>query len=458
LSSENWQHITSVLLQGYVVQTTLLCVGVGFISLVFGTASAWCVTQFSFRGHRFVEWAMILPLAMPAYISAYAYGWFFDHAGPVQNGLAILGITSQQDVFLNMRSLGGAIWILGLATTPYVYMLARTAFVMQPHEWWEAASTLGASSWRFFFRIVFPAARPFILTGVALALMETIADIGTVNILGVQTLSSGIYRIWFFMNEPVLAMRIAGLLLIFVFVLLFMEAMGRRGMKYSSERPIARFEKTRLVGLSSISVSCICLLPVIAGFFLPLGVILRLFSYSSFSSILPSVTDHSLQTIQLAIIAALITGTAAFLMVLAERFNRGWLRFITLFANLGYAIPGAVLAVSLIMLFGWIRDAWNLHIAITGSILGLLIAYMVRFMATAYTSLHNGMLRIPHELDMVSFSLGKGRLSTIVKIHIPLLSLPLCMALLMVFLDVVKELPATLILRPFDIQPLAILV
>lgn len=456
-TADNWQHIRHTLLNGYLLQTLYLCVGVALVCGVFGTLAAWLTAHYSFTGSRVLAWAMILPLAMPGYISAYAYGWLLDYAGPVQFLLReTMEWTREDYAFMEIRSLGGAIWILGLATTPYVYMLARAAFLSQPQEWWEASATLGAYSTRFFRRIALPAARPFIATGIALALMESLADIGTVSVLGVHTLSTGIYRSWFFMGEPLLAARLAGFLLLFVFVLMGMEALGRRRMRYSSQRPQHGHATLPLKGRAAIGAMLLCAIPVLGGFVLPLVALVRLALYTEAGASLSTLPLYGWHTLQLGATAGAITCLAALLMVCAERFHTGWLRFITLFANLGYAIPGAVLAVGILMLFGGLREWAGLQWAITGSLTGLLIAYAVRFMATAYSPLHSGMVRISTELDMAAASLGKSRMQTMLRVHLPLLRLPLCVGFLLVFLDTVKELPATLILRPFDVKPLAV--
>lgn len=457
-SQDTWLHLRETLLTSYVLSTVWLCLGVATICSVFGVTAAWLTSQFNFKGRTWLEWAMILPLAVPAYVSAYAYGWLFEYAGPVQTLLREwMGWSSRGDYYFPaFRSLGGAMWVLGISTTPYVYLLARTAFLSQPREWWEAAATLGSYPTRFFRRIALPAARPFIATGVALALMETIADIGTVSVLGVHTVSAGIYRSWFFMGEPLVAARLAGLLLIFVFVLMGLEALGRRGMRYSSLRQQTHAGKPNLRGSKNVLAFVACLIPIAAGFFLPVAILIRLAAYHTSSAFMDSLFDFLWQSVRLGAMTGLLACAAAFIMVCAERFHKKWLRPMTLMANLGYAIPGAVVAVGLMLLFGWLRETTQTTWMITGTVVGLLIAYTVRFMATAYSPLHGGFLRIPEEIDMASASLGKNRLKTILFVHLPLMAMPLCTAFIMVFLDTVKELPATLILRPFDVKTLAV--
>ena len=456
-TANNWSHLRQTLLPDYAWNTLALCAGVALVSGIPGTLAAWAVSHFSFRGRAWLEWAMILPLAMPAYISAYAYGWLLDYPGPVQTLLReAFGWMREDYHFPAIRSLGGATLILGLATMPYVYMLARAAFISQPQEWWEASASLGSRSGRFFRRIALPAARPFIVVGIALALMETIADIGTVGILGVQTLSSGIYRSWFFMDEPLLAARLAGFLLMFVFILMALEMAARQRMRYASHRARAHAARTEITGWRAAIAFLACFIPVCAGFILPLMVLIRLMLHADPSGYAASLPAYAWQTVLLAVAAGGITCGCAFIMVCAERFHALWLRFVMLFASLGYAIPGAVMAVGIILCFSWLGEHAGVEWIITGSVAGLLIAYAVRFMATAYSPLHSGMLRISPELDMACASLGKSRLQTILLLHLPLLKFPLATAFLLVFVDVIKELPATLILRPFDVKPLAV--
>lgn len=456
-TAANWSHLRQTLLPDYARDTLILCAGVACVGGVGGTLAAWAVSHFSFPGRAWLEWGMVLPLAMPAYVSAYAYGWLLDYAGPAQTLLReAAGWTRDDYYFPDIRSLGGAVLILGLATLPYVYMLARAAFVSQPQEWWEASAVLGARSARFFRRIALPAARPFIAVGIALALMETIADIGTVGILGVQTLSSGIYRSWFFMGEPFLAARLAGVLLVFVFALMTLEMTARRRMRYDSHRARRRDARTPLAGRRAALAFLACFVPISAGFILPLCVLIRLALHADLAAYADSLPVYARQTVWLAATAGALTCACAFLMVCAERFHASWMRFVMLFSNLGYAIPGAVLAVGIMLCFGWLRTHAGLEWAITGSAAGLLMAYSVRFMATAYSPLHSGMLRISTELDMAAASLGKSRAQTMARLHLPMLRIPLVTGFLLVFIDVAKELPATLILRPFDVKPLAV--
>lgn len=455
LSQESWEHLRTVMLPEYLATTLWLGAGAVAVSLCFGTLSAWLVTHFRFPGSQALEWALILPLAVPGYIAALAYGYLFDFAGPVQSALREwFGWRRGDYWFPPVRSLGGAIFLLGMATTPYIYLLARTAFLSQPREWEEAAASLGAGRWRIFRTVTLPVARPFLAGGAALAMMEVLADIGTVGLLGVPTLSAGVYRTWFHLQEPLLAARMAGLLVLFALLLMAVERFSRGGMRYASVRATGRAVPTALHGGRGLLACALAAIPVIFGFLIPLLVLLRLVSYYwqqfSLESWLPTLGD----TVLLAGLAALITAGAALLLVGAERFHPRSAGWIGQLAALGYALPGAVIAIGLLVLFGWLRG-YVPDGVLTGSLTGLMLAYLARFMATAYHPLHAGALRIPPELDMASATLGKSRGQTFRRIHLPLLLLPALAAATMVWIDTLKELPATLILRPFDIRTFA---
>ena len=455
-SLESWQHVVNHLLGDYTLTTLGLCLGVAIYSLLFGVVPAWLISRYQFFGQKYFSWLLVLPLAVPAYISAYSYGWLLDYAGPIQSTLREIFAWQREDYwFPSIRSLGGAIVVIGAASTPYVFLLARAAFISQPREWWEAAASMKSSPQNYFWRVSLPAARPFIAMGIALTLMEAIADIGTVAILGVNTISSGIYRSWFYLDEPFIAARLAAVLLLFVFLFLSIESYGRRGLRFSSLRRQPNSELWPLKKSHHIGAFLFCLVTLAVGFLVPVLTLLRLLSYHSGID-WNSVAQFLYHSLRLGLIAGVTTLVAALLLVGAERFYQKWFRHIGTLANLGYAIPGAVVAVGLMILFGWLRAHFSSSIHLTGTILGLIIAYVVRFMATSNSPLQSGLQRVPIEFDMAAASLGKNDWKILWQIHIPLLRLPMLTAFLMVFLDVVKELPATLILRPFDVKPLAV--
>lgn len=453
-----WEHVVQHLLTDYVIDTLLLGFGVAFTAVVFGVTTAWVSSRFSFFAESVLQFAMILPLAVPAYVSAYAYGWLFEYAGPLQTILRDYTGWEKGDYFFpQFRNLGGAIIVIGFSTVPYVYLLARTAFLTQPLEWWQAASSMGSYPRHFFWKVALPAARPFIFAGGLMALMEALADIGTVTIMGVQSFGAGIYRSWFFLGEPLVSARLAAVLLIFVFFLMSFEIFNRRRQRFSAILQNHEIKKIPLSSVKSLGAFLLCLSPVLIGFLIPILVLIRLFSYHKVFSLALLDLNYVWQTLRLGSYSGLLVALVALIMALAERFYpKGWLRYFTGFANVGYAIPGAILAVGLMLLFGWTQQYLFPDTFITGTIAALLVAYVVRFVATAYHPIQSGFTRIPHEYDQASAALGKSKFVTFFRIQLPLLWLPLCVAFLVVFLDTVKELSATLILRPFDVKNLAI--
>jgi iron(III) transport system permease protein len=461
ISSETvsaWQHVVQFLLADYITDTMLLGLGVAFTAVVVGVSTAWVSTRFSFFGESVLLFAMILPLAVPAYVSAYAYGWLFEYAGPLQTLIRDLTGWQKNDYYFpQFRNLGGSIVVIGFSTVPYVYLLARTAFLTQPLEWWQAASSMGSNSSSFFWRVALPAARPFIFAGGLMALMEALADIGTVTIMNVQSFGAGIYRSWFYLGEPLVAARLAAVLFIFVFFLMIIEAFNRRRQRFSSILQNHQNKKIKLSPFKSFAAFLLCSLPVVVGFLIPVLVLFRLLSYNKVFSFEMLNLDYIWHTLRLGGLSGLIVAIVALIMTVAERFYpKGWLRYFTGLANLGYAVPGAILAVGLMLLFGWLQKNLFPQTFITGTILALLVSYVVRFLATAYHPLQSGFTRIPQEFDQASAALGKNNFVTFFRVQLPLLWLSLCVAFLVVFLDTVKELSATLILRPFDVKNLAI--
>ena len=457
-TAQAWQHVVQFLLTDYIIETLLLGIGVAFTAVVVGVATAWVSSRFSFFGQSILQFAMILPLAVPAYLSAYAYGWLFEYAGPLQTVLReFTGWEKGDYYFPQFRNLGGAIIVIGFSTVPYVYLLARTAFLTQPLEWWQAASSMGSYPRHFFWRVALPAARPFIFAGGLMALMEALADIGTVTIMGVQSFGAGIYRSWFYLGEPLVAARLAVVLLVFVFFLMAAEAFNRRRQRFSAIIQNTEIKKIQLSTVKNFLAFLVCLFPVLVGFIIPVLVLLRLLTYNKVFSLAMLDVSFIWQTLRLGGLSGLLVAAVALVMALAERFHpKGWLRYFTGLANVGYAIPGAVLAVGLMLLFGFLQKNIFPNSFITGTIVALLVAYVVRFVATAYHPLHSGFTRIPKEYDQASAALGKNKFVTFWRVQLPLLWLPLCVAFLVVFLDTVKELSATLILRPFDVKNLAI--
>jgi iron(III) transport system permease protein len=457
----NWLHVKETVLTGYVFTTVTLCVGVLALTLPLGVAAAWFVTQYEFRGRKIVQLMLVMPLALPCYISAYTYGEMFDFSGPLQSTLReVTGLEKDEYWFPSMRSTGGAIWVFGFAILPYIYLLACAGFATQSPVWREVAQSVNVGRVRYFWTIALPAARPFIATSAALVLMETLADIGTVGVLGVPTISSGIYRTWTYMNEPLIAARMAGLLLVGIVFLIIIERSSRNHMSYSVSNIQAPQLRIPLEGRGVWYAMLICWLPIIAGFIFPLVYILRMFLFFSNNWLSAALWSNILDTFIACGVTGILVCFFAFTMIIAEREifigqkKATWIRFSNIFANLGYAVPGVVIAVGLLILMGWLREMSS--IILVGSFAGLFLAFVIRHITIGYNSLHGGSTRISSEMDMAAISLGSTHWNIVTRVYLPQLRVPLYIAFSLIVLDVIKELPLTLILRPFGFKTLAI--
>ena len=465
-----WQHLAATVLPLYVVNTLLLLLGVGVLTAAIGVPTAWLVTMHRFPGSRLLEWALLLPLAVPAYVMAYVYTDLLDYAGPVQTALRdLFGWASARDYwFPRIRSLPGAILMLSLVLYPYVYLLARKAFLEQSLCVLEVSRTLGRGPWRAFFGVALPLARPAIAAGLALALMETIADYGTVSYFGVSTFTTGIYRTWFGMGAPVAAAQLAAFMLLFVAALVALERWSRGKARYYHTTGRYRVLTPRpLAGLRAVAAALACGLPVLLGFLLPAAVLLglaigggdplwgrRFLGLAGNSFILAAVT---------AVLAVLL----AALMAYGIRLRPTWLNRISVrLAGLGYAVPGSVVAVGVLIPFAAfdngldavMRQTFGVStgLLLTGSIAALVFAYLVRFLAVSYNTVESSLGKISPSMDLASRALGQTPRRTLLKVHAPIMRAGLLTAGLLVFVDVMKELPATLIVRPFNFDTLAV--
>jgi iron(III) transport system permease protein len=468
-SGDVWQHLAATVLPLYLGNTLLLLLGVGFGVLLLGVTSAWLVTMCRFPLRRVFEWALLLPMAVPAYILAYTYTDFLQFSGPVQTALRnATGWGFRDYWFPNVRSLGGAIIMLSLALYPYVYLLARAAFLEQSVAMLEAARSLGQGPWRSFMRVALPLARAGIVAGLALALMETISDFGTVEYFGVSTLTTGIYRTWFGMGERIAAAQLAAVLLGFILLLVMLERFSRRASHVQPSS--SRFKSLpgyRLKGVRAWGVAALLALPIIAGFLLPAGILLDMtISYSELA-LNPRVLVYARNSLVVSALTGALAVGLALVLAYGRRLQPTRLvRSATRVATLGYAIPGSVIAVGVLMHLGWLDnavDAWfrevfgiSTGLLLSGTIAGLVFAYLVRFLAVAFGAVESGLGKVTASMDNAARSLGRRSLTTLFRIHIPLLRGSLLTALLLVFVDVIKELPATLIVRPFNFDTLAV--
>lgn len=467
--SASFAHLMATVVPAYVGNTMALVLIVGVGATLIGVGTAWFTTLCEFPGRRLFDWALILPLAVPAYVMAYAYTDFLQVSGPVQSLLrALFGLSVGEYWFPRIRSLEGAALMLVLVLYPYVYLLARASFLEQSASAFEASRSLGLGPWASFWRIALPLARPAIAGGVALALMETLADFGTVSYFGVQTFTTGIYRAWFSMGDPVAASRLATLLLTAVLVVLVLERLsrGRARTQHAGRRqtPPQRFV---LQGPRAALAWLACALPLVLGFILPTLILLHLALGTGELALGASFAMIVLNSALLAATAAILTVLIALMLVYAARSQpTGLTRTSVAVAGLGYAVPGSIIAVGILVPLAafdrtfdqWTRDVFGVGsgLVLTGTIAGLVYAFVVRFLAIAIQTLDQSFARIPQSRDDAARALGSGPLATMWRVHLTPMKASLLTAGLIVFVDVLKELPASLLMRPFDFTTLAI--
>ena len=468
---QTWEMLAETVLPRYIRTTLILVLCVAAGTAVVGTGAAWLVTLYDFPGRRLVEVALAVPLAFPAYVLAYAYTTLLDYPGAVQTGLRALFDWGRRDYwFPEVRSTGGAAMMLIICLYPYVYLLARSAFRQQSASAYLAARTLGQTPWQAFRRVCLPIARPAIAGGVALTVMETIADYGTVSYFGVQTFSTGIYQAWFSMGDRAAAAQLALCLLGFALLLATLERIQRgraRAHMRGVSGQLSAMDATRLSGVRALLAFTACAIPVMVGFVIPI-IMLGLMALKADQSLLdPRYRAFMANSLTLAGIAAVLTVAGATLLAFAARLRPGRrTTAMLLLAGLGYAVPGGVIAVGLLVPFAHLDNAidavmearFNIDTGLlfTGSIWLLVVAYMSRFIAAALSAIDAGMGTVAPNVDAVARTLGLSPGRVLTGVHFPILRGTMMTALLIVFVDVMKELPATLIMRPFNYDTLAV--
>ncbi|MCA0433761.1 MAG: iron ABC transporter permease [Proteobacteria bacterium] len=464
-----WPALISSVLPIMAWETVKLCLGTALVTLAVGTGLAWLVTMYQFPGRNLLQWSSILPLAMPGYITSFVYVDTFAYSGSAQAALRqAFGWTSKSDYFFpEIRSVGGAIFVLSTVFYPYVYMTARAAFLRQSMNQVDVARTLGRSPWRAFFEITLPQARPALAVGVSLVVMECLNDIGAVGFFGVNTLTFGIYSLWLGQGDFGAAAQLSLVLLIAVIMLVLFEQMMRQRDHLSrAARSTTPLVRQRITGWKAPLATFLGFLPVTFGFLLPVALLLE---YSrnhwelALSADFLSATGKSVLLASLACI-----GTIALALVFgyANRRNKiRWLQMVTKLSGFGYAVPGTILAIGLLVPFGFLDRQINAvteslfsyrpGLIISGSLLALVFAYVTRFLIVASGAVETGLLKISPHLEEVAQTLGRNPLRAFRDIHVPLLRPSLVAAALLVFVDAMKELPATLLLRPFNFETLA---
>lgn len=466
--SAAWGHLIDTVLADYVINSLLLMLGVGSGTLLLGVSAAWLTAMCDFPGRRFFSWALLLPMAMPAYIIAYTYTGMLDYAGPVQTLLRdSFGWGFGDYWFPQIRSLGGAICMLSLVLYPYVYLLVRVAFLEQSTAVLEASRNLGKTPWQTLFLVALPMARPAIAAGVSLALMETLADYGTVAYFGVSAFTTGIFRTWYGLGELQTAAQLAAFLLLFVFTLFILERRSRARLRFHKSSARSFPARIELRGWRAGAGFCIALGILSAGFLLPAAQ-LGTWAVGNYAGVLDRAFLHLVgNSFLLAAMASLCCLLLALLLGYGRRLYPGRAETIaTRVAGMGYAVPGTVIAVGVLIPFAWIDnsiDGWlrqqfgiSSGLLLSGTLAALVFAYVVRFLAVSLQTVEAGLARIRPGIDESARSLGHAPMSVLRRIHLPMLRGTLLTALLLVFVDVLKELPTTLILRPFNFNTLAV--
>ncbi|MBK7471243.1 MAG: iron ABC transporter permease [Betaproteobacteria bacterium] len=467
-TSDTWNHLAATVLPSYIANTLWLCVGVSAGVILIGVATAWVVSTYEFPGRRVFEWAVVLPLAVPAYVMAYTYTDLLQFVGPVQTWLrAAFGWQAGGYWFPDVRTLGGAIVMFVFVLYPYVYLLTRAAFLARTTGMLEAGRTLGLGPWASFFRIALPLARPAVAAGASLALMETLADYGAVSYFGVQTFTTGIYRAWFGLGDRTAAAQLAAGLLGAVALVLFLERLSRGRARFHNTTERNRPGRGRaLRGGKALAATLVCLLPLTVGFLVPAGVLLRF-----------AITDGDAQfgqrfllLAQNSFVVAALTAALAVLLALvlgyaARTTRQAFPRIVNRTVGLGYALPGSVIAVGVLIPVTHLDNAlaaaitaatgYRPGLLLTGGIAALIYAYLVRFLTVSLQTVEAGLGKVTTSIDDAARSLGCGPRETLWRVHLPLLRGSLLTAGLLVFVDVMKELPATLVMRPFNFDTLA---
>lgn len=465
-SGSLWAHLLATVLPRYVANTLVLMLGVGVVTLVFGITTAWVVTRYDFPAKRVIEWMLLLPAAVPAYLVAYTYTDFLEYAGPVQGMLRdVFGWQSARDYwFPEIRSMGGAMLVMGAVLYPYVYVMARTAFMLTPGSLFETSKVAGRN---IFWSVALPLARPAIVAGLALVLMETLSDFGTVEYFAIETLTLGIFNVWLGMNSLPAAAQIAVIGFLFIVVLLVVELWARASRRYTdTTKRSVPLPPEKATGWQAVRCLAVCLTPIAVGFVLPVGVLLSFVLKGYSVGFDGAVSAAAMNSLVLAGVVAISVMAIATFLAMASAFRVGKaMQRITALGSIGYAFPGTILAIGVVTaggavdrvsagfmstVFGVASTGW-----LSGTLMLVIIACVVRFQAIGYGAMTSGLARLPPNVLQASRTLGCSFSESMRTIVLPLVQKSIIAGGLLVFVDVMKELPMTLLLRPFNFETLA---
>jgi len=469
LDSEVWNHLKETVLSDYIINSLLLVFGVATLSAIFGVLSAWFTTMYEFRGRKTLEWMLVLPLAIPPFIVGYTYAGILDYSGIVQSTIReVFEFSSKRDYYFpDIMSLGGAILVISFVLYPYVYLIVKASFINNSSKLIEVGQTFGLNLTKSFFKIALPLARVAIVGSVSLVVMEAFNNYGTVHYYGVDTFSTGIFRVWFGMGDSISAGKLASILMIFIFLMLFLERLSRAKLKFTTKHEHFQSKRYRPSSkLSGFFIFLVCALPVFFGFIAPM---LQLIFWSLDSLYVLFTTEYLeliTNTFSIAFVASFIGVFLAFFIAFNGYRSSHWISsIVTRVATLGYAVPGAVIAVGVMLPFAFVdnsfdsfmREYFNIStgLLLSGTFFALIFGYIVRFLPVAFNSIDAGFSKLSKNLYEVSTSLGYSKFKTLYKIYLPLLKPSLLTAMILIFIDILKELPATLILRPFNFDTLA---
>ncbi|MEM7462353.1 MAG: iron ABC transporter permease [Pseudomonadota bacterium] len=461
-----WWHLLETVLPRYVTNTLVLMMGVAIVTLVFGVTTAWIVARYEFVFRGPLEWMLLLPAAVPAYLIAYTYTDFLEYAGPVQGALRqAFGWQNARDYwFPEIRSMEGAVFVMGAVLYPYVYMMMRIAILLTPATYFEIAMLAGRSK---FWRVALPLSRPAISAGLALVLMETISDFGTVEYFAIETLTLGIFNVWLGMNNLAAAAQIACVAFLFVIILLVFELKARAHRRFhETGRRSTVLRRRVLTGIPGFSCLLICSIPIILGFAIPVGVLLGFVIEGYSLQFETEMLRAAGNSFSISAIVAFLVVVSACLMLSVTHFRGGkFLYALSSMASTGYAFPGTLLAIGVVTAAGAIDSSYSILVerlfgipsqALLSGTIGLVIfACVVRFQAIGYGAINSGLSRLPTNLMNASRVLGHSFGNSLISVVLPLIKLSMITGGLLVFVDVMKELPMTLLLRPFNFETLA---
>lgn len=458
IKSENWQHLVDTVLFDYIFNSLYIMFGVAFLTILMGFSTAYITTFFKFKGSKFFHYALVLPFAIPTYIISYIYGGMFDITGSVTTFiLNLLGKELSEVYFFDIMSIEGAILVMSLVLYPYVYLISKTYLKAESGSIIDASKTMSLTNFQIFYKVIIPISRPAIIAGAILAVMEAVADFGVMDYYGVSTFVTGIFRTWIGMGSVEDASKLASMLMLFIFTLIFLERFQRRNKRFkSSGKDFKPIKKESLVGVKGWGASILCFIPFFLGFLLPFTQMSYWF-YISYEEIIDeSFLTILYQTIGIGVFSSLLITILAFIIVYNVRVHKN--RFtdnLVQISKLGYSIPGAVVGVGILSFFAIVDKAFD--ILLSGTVVAIVFGYIVRFISISINNYESGFTKIPQSYDDACKTMQIGEFQTFFKVIFPLIKDSMAVSFIIVFIEVIKELPLTMILRPFNFDTLSVL-